>query len=145
MANNPKQPQQPRLVEQPGIYLPREEWKADFPSADELDKMSKVHPKMVEFHFKSARREQEMRAEVLRKKVKMLEEHAEREYNLERQAMRYAFAVTCLALTGALALEISGSHVTGSIVSCFAVASMAGVFFKRKEKRVLSGSMAMTA
>ncbi len=143
MAASAKQPRQRARheMEQPGIFLPREEWQVEFPSAEELEKFSKVHPRAINFLFRRFKGEQDLRMEVLRRKVTMLEQHAKNEYSLERLAMRYAFIATCLALLAAVTMELTGHRVVSSVISCFAIAGMAGVFFKRKERRGATGSI----
>jgi LPXTG-motif cell wall-anchored protein len=108
------------------------------PDATELGKLVALDPGMIDWIKRHVDAEQAERHRDQRRKVSLLEEQVQREFRLDRLAMMLAFVVIAAGMGFSATFAFLHEEGWGSLYAGLTVVAAAGVFFRRRRRKVKS-------
>lgn len=91
------------------------------PEASEIEKLSRIDPNIIDWLKYRAEKEQDFRHDSYAKRLKLVDEHNQREHNTTRMALIIYFLLVGGCLTAAYFLVRDGHNTQGSIFGGAAV------------------------
>lgn len=112
------------------------EWK--FLSANELERLRKLDPEIIQWVKRRVEIEQEERFTAVHRRLDILEGRLKYEFLLDRLAMYLAFLVIACGLTLASIFVVMRQQITGTLFAGVTIFAAAGVFFHKRRRRARS-------
>jgi uncharacterized membrane protein len=120
-----------------GIHIPKEVQDNGLPSAEELGKFMKLRPEILEFQLRRAELEQEMRFEVIRRHLKVIDERVAQNFTLDKLKAHYTFWVITLAIIGSTLTTLLGYPFPSAIYLLTVIIGLSGTALRKWGAKVL--------